>query len=154
MRIDGEKFLISVTKPLQLTLQSCIASEGIMSLGMVLQSHLSFLSTIVYMDRQSVFRTMVNDFPGVEINTGGAGGYVDKVDAKIRRIKDTYRSVKSGLLWKLPKSKVKDLLAYVVSRLNLRRTTVIECSVSARVLFTGVRPNCGERNVWWHLVTT
>jgi hypothetical protein len=66
---------------------------------------------------------------------------MDKVDAKIHRIKEAYRSVKSGLPWELPKSKVMDLLAYVVSCLNLRRTTAIESSVSARVRFTGVRPN-------------
>ena len=52
-----------------------------------------------------------NDFPGVEIDTVGAGDYVDKVDAKIRHIKETYRSIKSGLSWELPKSKGKDLLA-------------------------------------------
>jgi hypothetical protein len=38
MYIDGEKFLVLVTEPLQLTLQSRIASEGKMSLGMTLQT--------------------------------------------------------------------------------------------------------------------
>jgi hypothetical protein len=95
--------LISVTDPLQLTLQSRLFSEGKMSLGMALQSHLSLLRTrgveptIVYTDLQSVFHTVTNGFLGIETNTGGAGDKVDKVDAKICCIKETYRIIKSGL---------------------------------------------------------
>jgi hypothetical protein len=95
-----------------------------MSLGMALQSHLSVLKmrgfkpTIVYTDPQSSFHNMTNHFLGVKIDTGGAD-YVDKVDAKTCYIKDTYRSIKSGLAWESPKTKVKDLVAYVVSHLNL-----------------------------------
>jgi hypothetical protein len=59
------------------------------------------------------------------------------VDAKIRRVKETYRNVKLGLPWKLPKVLVKDLVAYVVSRLNIRRTTALNENVCPRVLFTG-----------------
>jgi hypothetical protein len=53
---------------------------------------------------------MTQEFAGVEIDVGGAGDYVSKVDAKIRRIKETYRCVKNGLPCKLPPSKVKDLV--------------------------------------------
>jgi len=80
---------------------------------------------------------MTQDFPGVAIDVGGANDYVAKVDAKICRIKETYRNVKLGLPWKLPKVLVKDLIAYVVSRLNIRRTTALSENVSPRVLFTG-----------------
>jgi len=80
---------------------------------------------------------MTQDFPGVAIDVGGANDYVAKVDAKIRRIKETYRNVKLGLPWKLPKVLVKDLVAYVVSRLNIRRTTALSENVCPRVLFTG-----------------
>jgi len=45
--------------------------------------------------------------------------------------------VKLGLPWKLPKVLVKDLVAYVVSRLNIRRTTALSENVCPRVLFTG-----------------
>jgi hypothetical protein len=58
------------------------------------QSHLSVLRargyghTVVYTDHQSAFRTTVNDFPGVEIDVGRAGDYMDKVDAKVWHIKE------------------------------------------------------------------
>jgi hypothetical protein len=62
---------------------------------------------------------MMYNFPGVEVDVGGAGDYVPKVDAKICRIKELYRVVKSGLAWRLPGSLVPDLVAYIVSRLNI-----------------------------------
>ncbi len=62
---------------------------------------------------------MTQDFLGVTIDVSGAGDYVSKVDAKIRRIKDTYRKMKLGLPWDLLTVLVEDLVAYVVSRLNV-----------------------------------
>jgi hypothetical protein len=143
MHIDGDMFLISVTEPLNLTSQSHIENEGKLALGMALQGQLAvlrsrgFLPETVYTDPHSTFRLMTQDFPGVAIDVGGANDYVAKVDAKIRRIKETYRNVKLGLPWKLPKVLVKDLVAYVVSRLNIRRTTALSENVCPRVLFTG-----------------
>jgi hypothetical protein len=110
---------------------------------MALQGQLAVLRSrgfspeIVYTDPHSTFRSMTQDFPGVAIDVGGANDYVAKVDAKICRIKETYRNVKLGLPWKLPKVLVKDLIAYVVSRLNIRRTTALSENVSPRVLFIG-----------------
>jgi hypothetical protein len=41
----------------------------------------------------------------------------------------------------LPPTLVKDLVAYAVSRINIRRTTVINLNVCPRVLSTGMRIN-------------
>jgi hypothetical protein len=144
MHIDGKKFMVSATEPLNLTLQSEIENEGKLALGMALQGQLAVLRSrgyvpeLVYTDPQSSFKAMTEDFPGVTIDVGGMGDYVTKVDAKIRRVKDTYRKVKLGLPWKLPDVLVKDLVAYAVSRLNIRRTTSLSGNVCPRVLFTGV----------------
>jgi hypothetical protein len=114
MHVDGEMFLVSVTEPLNLTLQSYIENVGKLALGMALQGQMAVLRSwgfspeIVYTDPHSTFRLMTQDFPGVAIDVGGANDYVAKVDAKIRRIKETYRNVKLGLPWKLPKVLVKD----------------------------------------------
>ena len=80
-------------------------------------------------------------FPGLLIEPGGAKDHVVKVDAMIRRLKETYRSVKAGLPWKLPKNRVKDLVVYAASRLNLRGTSALQGVQSPRVLFTGLNPN-------------
>ena len=75
------------------------------------------------------------------VDTSGAGDNVSKVDAKIRQLMELYRSVKNGLAWPLPTVMVKDLVAYAVSRLNIRRTTAINHNVCPRLLFTGVKVN-------------
>jgi hypothetical protein len=81
---------------------------------------------------------MQRDFPGVEVDVGGARDYVPKVDAKIRRLKEVYRAVKSGLQWQLPESLVKDLVAYAVSRINIQRTSALSENIVPRVAFTGM----------------
>jgi hypothetical protein len=147
MRVDTKKFLVSVADPLNLTMQSQVQSESRQDLGMALQGKMvilrnrGYVPAIVYSDPQSAFRSMTQDFPGVEIDVGGAGDYVAKVDARIRRIKETYRAVKNGLAWPLPRPLVPDLVAYVVSRLNIRRTTALSENVCPRVLFMGMPVN-------------
>jgi hypothetical protein len=144
MHIVGNMFLITVTDPLNLTLQYKIENEGRMSLGIALQNQIAVLQSrafepkIVYTDPHSTFRSMTREFPGVEIDIGGKGDYVAKVDVKIRRIKETFRKVLAGLPWSLPKQLVGDLVAYAVSRLNIRRTTTLAENVCPKVLFTGI----------------
>jgi hypothetical protein len=72
------------------------------------------------------------------VDIGGAGDYVAKVDARIRRVKEIYRTVKAGLPWMLPRSLVPELVAYVVSCMSIRRTTTLSENVCPRVLFTGI----------------
>jgi uncharacterized 2Fe-2S/4Fe-4S cluster protein (DUF4445 family) len=135
MHVDGELFLVSVTDPLNLTLQSKVENESRNVLGKGLQSHLvtlrsrDYVPRVVYVDPHSSFNGMAQDFPGVEIDVGGSGDYMAKVDVKIRRIKETYRKVKHGLPWKLPKVLVCDLVAYAASRLNIRRTQALSGNV-------------------------
>ena len=143
MHLDHEIFLISAVDPINLMLQSKIERESKQDLGLGLQGQLAILRsrdfkpTIVYVDPQSAFRAMTQDFPGVEIDVGGKGDFMAKVDAKIRRIKETYRKVKHGLPWSLPQVLVTDLVGYSVSWLNVRRTLALSQNVYPRVLFTG-----------------
>lgn len=131
---DGSKFLITTSDPLKLTQQCLITSESANQLGLGLQGHINtlrsrgFIPNIVYTDPASAFRQLTTAFPGVIIDVSGAGDHVSKVDAKIRRIKELYRSVKSGLPWPLPSTMVKDLVAYSIARMNVKRTTAINCN--------------------------
>jgi len=147
MYIDDQMFLVTVTEPMQLTLQTPIKSESANALGMALQSQLqvlrerAFIPMKVTVDPGSGFMSLRTQFPGVLIEPGGARDHVTKVDAKIRRLKETYRSVKAGLPWTLPKTRVKDLVAYSASRMNTRGTSALQGVLSPRVLFTGLKPN-------------
>jgi hypothetical protein len=75
-------------------MQTWIRNKGMMEMGLILQGQLgllwsrAFKPTIVNADPHSTFRSMMYDFPGVEVDVGGAGDYVPKVDAKIHRIKE------------------------------------------------------------------
>ena len=108
MHIDGQIFLVTTCEPLQLTLQCPIPSESQNQLGLALQGQLSilrsrnFIPTIVYVDPAKGWQGLTTAFPGVTIDLGGAGDHLAKVDAKIRRNKELYRSVKSTLAWNLP----------------------------------------------------
>ena len=147
MHIDGQIFLVTTCEPLQLTLQCPLTSESHNQLGIGLQGQLNilqsqgFIPTIIYTDPAKGFTSLVGAFPGVVLDPSGAGDHVAKADAKIRRIKELHRSVKNGLPWKLPATMVKDLVAYVVARINIKRTTAINQNVCPRVLFTGIKVN-------------
>ena len=54
---------------------------------------------------------------------------------------ELYRSVKSTLPWKVPTTMVKDLVAYAVCRIHIRRTSAINQNVCSKVIFTGIKVN-------------
>ena len=96
---------------------------------------------MVYTDPAAGFQALVNHFPSVIIDTGGAKDNNAKVDIKIRRMKELCRSVQASLAWAVPKSMVKDLGSYAVARLNIRRMTAINENICPKVLFTGMKIN-------------
>ncbi len=147
MHIDGNKIFISVANPLQLLTVSHLKDETANSLGEALQGQLEilrerdFTPVVVSVDPASALMSLRGQFPGVVVDPTGAGDHVPKVDIRILRVKEMYRAVKSGLPWCLPNPRVKDLVIYCVSRMNLCTTSALQDNVCPRVLFTGVKPN-------------
>jgi hypothetical protein len=80
---------------------------------------------------------MTQDFPSGDRCTGSRG-HVAKVDVKIHCLKETYHSVKSRRVWELPGSLVEDLVAYVVSQMNIWWVMVLTENACPRVLFMGI----------------
>jgi hypothetical protein len=147
MKVREQKYLISVADPLQLTIVAKVDRETTEQLGQALQAHISilrsrgFFPARVHMDPQPALAALVGQFPGVEIDISGAGDHLDKIDAKIRRVKELIRSVHASLPWKLLDAQVKDLVTYAVNRINMRRTSASTTNVAPRVAFTGRKPN-------------
>ena len=147
MHLDNHTFLVSVCSPLELTLVAYLLNLKASSLGEGLQAQLKVLLTrgftcdTIITDPQRGLVALTLKFPGILMDISGAGDHLPKVDSKIRRIKETYRSVKHGLVYKLPDFMVKDLVTYCVCRLNVRRTKALQNNVCARVRFTGQRVN-------------
>ncbi len=45
------------------------------------------------------------------------------------------------LPWKLPPFLLRDLIAFAVSRINIKRSTAVSQNICVRVAFTGMRPD-------------
>jgi len=145
MHADTKKFLITVSSPLELTIVSHVEKMDRNTLGRAVQSHIDLLKTRgfqvtkILIDPQRALTTIKTSFPGVTIEECGAGDHLSRVDAKIRRVKEMARSILAGLPYKVGNDRIKDLITYVVSRINTRRTTGLSTNVSPRVRFTGQR---------------
>jgi hypothetical protein len=146
MHVATEKFLISVSSPLELIIVSHLEgslTKNICGKAMQAQFELlrsrSFEPERVHADPQRALAALQGSYPGTEIDISGAGDHLDKVDAKIRRIKETIRSILAGLPYALAKNLIKDLVTYVISRMNTRRTTALNDNVCPRVKFTGMK---------------
>jgi hypothetical protein len=94
----------------------------------------------VMVDPHKSFQALQGSFPGVEIDPTRAGDHLDKIDTKIRRLKELMRSVISGIPYRLAKERIKDLVTYSVCRMNLRGTDMLVSNECPRVRFTGQRP--------------
>jgi hypothetical protein len=49
------------------------------------------------LDPQHALKALQHQITGVEIDVGGASNHLDKIDGKLRRLKELYRSVHAGL---------------------------------------------------------
>jgi len=146
MHVGTYKSLVSVSKPLGLTLIDTVKTTTKAELGRSLQSHINtlrsraFEPSVVYVDPQRGLEKLQGSFPGTEIDISGAGDHMNMVDTKIRRIKEIMRSVIAGLPYELHRDRLKDLAIYAVNRTNLKATQGLISKDSPRVRFTGVKP--------------
>jgi hypothetical protein len=145
--LDGQHFMITVCEPLQLLLQCPIERETALVLGNTLQNQIDLLRSRGFVlirgqaDPQSAFRSLSTKFENILIDTGGAGDYVPKVDIQIFRVKEMVRGIKATLPWKSPPVLLKDLGAFAVSRIIIKRLTAVSHNICARVRFTGIKPD-------------
>ena len=145
MHAGGLHFVVSIALPLDLLMIVSVPSTKSEALGSAVQTLVDTLTSrgfrvgIVHLDSQPGFVPLRGRIPGVEIDIGGAGDHMARVDVNIRRLKEIMRSVISELPWEIPMLLIKYLAFYAVSRRNLRRTT--RSAVCPRVEFTGRKPN-------------
>lgn len=116
-------------------------------LGNALQKHVNTLRSrgfepkVVYVDPQSRLTSLQGKFPGIEIDVSGAGDHLDKLDIRMRRLKELMHSVVSRLPICFKKERVKDLVTYAVSGTNLKSTLFLNTNACPRVRFTGFKPD-------------
>jgi hypothetical protein len=147
IHVAGEKFLLSISSPLELLLVYHLASLKTEDLRNALQKHVNTLRSwgfkpkVVYIDPQSRLTSLQGKFPGTEIDVSRAGDHLDKLDIRTRRLKELMHSIVSGLPFCFKKEHVKDLVTYAVSRTNLKSASSLNMNVCLRVRFTGFKPD-------------
>jgi hypothetical protein len=147
MHICGVKFLVSVSSPLEILLVKHLSSLLKDSFGAGVQAHINMLHSrgfepaCILVDPFKSLMALQGAFPGVEIDPCGAGDHLGKIDIRIRRIKELIRAVIADLPYSLPVDRVKDLVTYAASRINVRCTNALADEASPRVRFAGFRPD-------------
>jgi hypothetical protein len=143
MHVGGKQFLLSLLHPLDL-LEKLTADALISAFQGQVDTVASrgFRVRVIHMDPQPGHGSYNGSVTGVEFDIQGAGDHSDKIDQKIRRVKELVRSVISGLPWNLPKVLIDDVIFFAVNRLNMRCAQSSSHGVAApRVKFTGRKPS-------------
>jgi len=141
--VADQKLLISISSPLELVLVCHLKSLSRDDLGTRVQKHIITLHSRGFEPRRILVdphKTLISlqiAFPGVEIDRAGAGDHLDKVDIKIRWLKEDLPSVVAGLPYHVSKDRLKDFVTYAVSRANLHSTIALNDGECPRVSFTG-----------------
>ena len=124
---NGISFLITVAKPLEHILATCIESRDTASLRKAVRTHLAFYSSrriptpIIYSDNEGGIVALQSELAGsgIQLITAGPGMHVHVVERAIRYIKEGVRSVHAGLPYACPRAIFKHLIPFVALRLNL-----------------------------------
>ena len=141
MHVGGRSYLLSVASPLELKIVSHLDANTERYMGEALEAQLKLLRSrnfdVNHVVADPQLACLSNKFPSVAIDTTGAGDHTGKVDVVMRRVKEMFRSVISGLPYTLPKNLTTSLVTYCVSRYNLKRSSGLADNVCPRVKFTG-----------------
>jgi hypothetical protein len=140
MYTAGEKFLISVSSPLEILMVCHMRSLSKDAIRAAVQEHINEPRRILVDPCKSLFSSR-GAFPGIQIDVCDAGDHLVKRDIRICRVKEMMRLVIAGLPYKLAKDCIKDLVSYVVSQMNLKGTSPWNTRECLRVCFTGFKPD-------------
>lgn len=145
--VDKEKFIITLAKPINYMTCSAIQDEKMNTLGGYIQQHINIFKSkgfnpkIIHLDPQRGFQALRGHFGEIDVDIVGAGDHIPEIDIKIRRLKELIRGVVTHIKWDIPRSLIKDLVLYSVTRLNNRRDYLNTATASPRVLFSGYKVN-------------
>ena len=145
MFVEGDIFLISVTKPLGLTMISSIQSKSTAAIKSALAKQIGaytyskFTITTILTDGEGAVQAL-SDYLlsiGIKVNPTGAGQHVPVIENKIRQVKERVRAILNTLPFNLPSTMMKHLVSYAVSSLNMMPCGTRVDNISPREAFTG-----------------
>ena len=155
MYVEGNPYLISVSKPLDLVIIDEIDSTSNQytyseSIKLIITSMLAlyrsegFFVNTIFSDNESTLTHLkyaINNYGCKLITSGVKTNALATIDRKIRFVKERLRSILSNLPYQLPHYLLKYAIFYTVSRINLIRHSESNIKISPKELFTGIRSN-------------
>eukprot|EP01040_Poterioochromonas_malhamensis_P015176 gene15176-16944_t len=148
MSVEAEKFLLSVTLPLGLLMVAPIPDKTVDTIRLALNSPLreykarEFIVHTILCDNEGAFTALKGELQeaGIKLETASANKHVPVIEVRIKLVKERCRAVLNTLPYLLPRSKLKHLVNYAVSRINLVPTSTLRRDgVSPRESFMGRR---------------
>lgn len=146
MFVEGDPYLVSVSKPLGLTLINHLkGSRTAATLMSAISNQLNrytsqgFVVNTILTDGEGgliALESYLNS-EGISVNPAGPGQHVPVVENKIRQIKERCRAIINTLPYTLPETLMKWLVSYSVSRLNMLPCGTRMDPTSPREIFTG-----------------
>ena len=108
MKVREQAYL----EPLQLVVTSNIDRENTENIGQAVQAQVNLQRAIAWIQPCTYPHGPAAGTVRTRWSVPRGGDHLDKFDVKIRRMKETIRSVSAGLPWTLPISRVKDIVTY------------------------------------------
>jgi hypothetical protein len=145
MFVEGDTYLVSVSKPLGLTQVNHVNTRSLSHIRPALLAQINsymsnkFVISTLLTDSEGAVKAMKSELNamGIEVNSAGAGQHVPVIENKIRQIKERIRAVLNTLPFTLPASMLKNLVFYSVKCLNMMPCRTRMDMVSPREAFTG-----------------
>ena len=142
MHINKLKFLISVAKPLDLSMVTRLPDKyDKEAIGRVLQEHINSIAAYGFPVRtihaDGEFAPQEGKLPGVVLDICGAGDHVGVAENKIQQLKATIRSIHGGLSFNLPDLLTPHLVDYATFRQNIFPTGITK--IAPKVALTGTK---------------
>lgn len=140
-------FLISISKPLNLTMTQLLESKTAASVLNALKNMIEcydkhdFAIVKVVYDSENVLQAAVRNLNGTPHAPVGPGQHEVVAESKIRRLKERMRAILHSLPYELPIKLLKWLVQFVVMRKNCIPIDGSGSRYSPRELFTGIRAN-------------
>ena len=144
---ESHCFLISVSRPLDLTLTTPIKSTKLKNVKSALKNQINLLIAKGFIIKEihtdGGFKGLTDFFGSKHISHEicGSGSHIAVIERKIRSLKERMRSIISSLPYILPSSLLKHLVSYSTSMLNMTITTNSINNISPIENFIGRKIN-------------
>ena len=140
--IGDVQFLLCCAKPLDVIFVKVQQHKTESDYGASFEEFVSilrsygFVSEVIYSDADPAVIANINDHGSMRVETCAAGDHIEEAEARIKTVKERFRSVKSSVNFPLCKKLIIELVAFVVGRINISISQYANDGMCPRVRLT------------------